>query len=166
VTWRPKSEICEEYDRLLGSCSLKRILMSTNIQQRFPWIRGILGSPGVFATTGQEPKDEQFGVVASIGSSQGCEGRWIREIHWVVLSSRRLKPCGGGVEYLHRDPASRRRQRKGKSRIWNSKIWPQVLRNSYPKITALTRASRIANDRPVLSSERAPQINKPATVSK
>jgi hypothetical protein len=25
--------------------------------------------------------------------------------------------CGGGVEYLHRDPASRRRRRKGKSRI-------------------------------------------------
>jgi hypothetical protein len=26
-------------------------------------------------------------------------------------------PCGGGFEYLHRDPASRRRRRKGKSRI-------------------------------------------------
>jgi hypothetical protein len=26
-------------------------------------------------------------------------------------------PCGGGVEYLHRNPASRRRRRKGKSRI-------------------------------------------------
>jgi hypothetical protein len=25
--------------------------------------------------------------------------------------------CGGGVEYLHRDPASRRRRRKGKSQI-------------------------------------------------
>jgi hypothetical protein len=24
-------------------------------------------------------------------------------------------PCGGGFEYLHRDPASRRRRRKGKS---------------------------------------------------
>jgi hypothetical protein len=29
---------------------------------------------------------------------------------------RRL-PCGGGFEYLHRDPASRRRRRKGKSQI-------------------------------------------------
>jgi chorismate-pyruvate lyase len=37
--------------RLLGNGSLKRILMSTNIQQRFPWIRGILGSPGVSVTT-------------------------------------------------------------------------------------------------------------------
>jgi hypothetical protein len=26
-------------------------------------------------------------------------------------------PCGGGVKYLHRDPASRRRRRKGKSEI-------------------------------------------------
>jgi hypothetical protein len=26
-------------------------------------------------------------------------------------------PCGGVVEYLHRDPASRRRRRKEKSRI-------------------------------------------------
>jgi hypothetical protein len=31
-------------------------------------------------------------------------------------------PCGGRVEYLHRDPVSRRRQRKGKSQIWDSKI--------------------------------------------
>jgi hypothetical protein len=50
-------------------------------------------------------------------------------------------PCGGGVEYLHRDPASRRRRRKGKSQIWDSKIWPRVLRDSDPKMTALARAS-------------------------
>jgi hypothetical protein len=50
-------------------------------------------------------------------------------------------PCGGGVEYLHRDPASRRRRRKGKSRIWDSKIWPWVLRDSDPKMTALARTS-------------------------
>jgi hypothetical protein len=28
-----------------------------------------------------------------------------------------FNPCGGGVGYLHRDPASRRRRRKGKSQI-------------------------------------------------
>jgi hypothetical protein len=32
-------------------------------------------------------------------------------------------PCGGGVEYLHRDPASRRRRRNGKSQNGDSKIW-------------------------------------------
>jgi hypothetical protein len=26
---------------------------------------------------------------------------------------KEFNPCGGGVEYLHRDPASRRRRRKG-----------------------------------------------------
>jgi hypothetical protein len=30
---------------------------------------------------------------------------------------KEFNPCGGGVEYLHRDPASRRRRRKGKSQI-------------------------------------------------
>jgi hypothetical protein len=39
----------------------------------------------------------------------------------VVLKEGRLliplHPCGGGFEYLHRDPASRRRRRKGKSQI-------------------------------------------------
>jgi hypothetical protein len=37
----------------------------------------------------------------------------IREVNAVT----ELDPCGGGVEYLHRDPASRRRRRKGKSQI-------------------------------------------------
>jgi hypothetical protein len=45
-------------------------------------------------------------------------------------------PCGGGVEYLHRSPASRRRRQKGKSRIWDSKIW-----DSDPRMTVLARAS-------------------------
>jgi hypothetical protein len=52
-----------------------------------------------------------------------------------------IDPCGGGVEYLHRDPASRKRGRKGKSRIWDSKIWPRVLRDPDPKMTALVKAS-------------------------
>jgi hypothetical protein len=28
-------------------------------------------------------------------------------------AERESHPCGGGVEYLHRDPASRRKRRKG-----------------------------------------------------
>jgi hypothetical protein len=35
---------------LLGNGSLKVILMSTEIQQKFPWIRGNLGSPGDSST--------------------------------------------------------------------------------------------------------------------
>jgi hypothetical protein len=51
--------------------------------------------------------------------------------------------CGGWVEYLHRDPASRRRRRKGKSHIWDSKIWSRVQRDSDPRKTALARTSSI-----------------------
>jgi hypothetical protein len=51
-------------------------------------------------------------------------------------------PCGGGVEYLHPSPASRGRRRKGKSRIWDSKIWSRIPRDSDPRMTALVRTSR------------------------
>jgi hypothetical protein len=50
-------------------------------------------------------------------------------------------PCGGGVEYLHRDPASRRWRRKGKSQIWDSKIRSRVPRGWDPRMTALARTS-------------------------
>jgi hypothetical protein len=52
-------------------------------------------------------------------------------------------PCRGGVEYLHRDPASRRKLRKGKSQIWDSEMWSRVARDSFPRKTALARASSI-----------------------
>jgi hypothetical protein len=44
-----------------------------------------------------------------------------------------IRPCGGGVKYLHRDPASRRRRRKVKSQIWDSKIWPRAPRDLDPR---------------------------------
>jgi hypothetical protein len=65
-------------------------------------------------------------------------------LHGVIFQNIELfitNPCGGRFEYLHRDPASRRRRRKGKSRIWDSKIWSRVLRDSDPRMTALARAS-------------------------
>jgi hypothetical protein len=63
-----------------------------------------------------------------------------------------LYPCGGGFEYLHRDPASRRGRRKGKSQIWDSKIWSRVPRDSDPRKTAPS------------SRQRAPHKNKTVTV--
>jgi hypothetical protein len=72
------------------------------------------------------------------------------------LKEYKRNPCEGGVEYLHRDPASRKRRRKGKSQIWESKIWSRVPRGSDPRKTARARTSSIrTKDRPVLSSERA-----------
>jgi hypothetical protein len=63
-----------------------------------------------------------------------------------------------GVEYLHRDPVSRRGRRKGKSQIWDSKIWSRVPRDSDPRKTALARASSIykRQTRPLIR-EGAPQ---------
>jgi hypothetical protein len=78
------------------------------------------------------------------------------------------RPCGGGFEYLHRSPAIRRRRQKvepgawghiwvnlflgdintgtwpsrlGESRIWDSKMWSWVPRDSGPRMTAVARAS-------------------------
>jgi hypothetical protein len=40
-----------------------------------------------------------------------------------------------------RQPASRKRRQKGKSLIWDSKIWSRVPRDSDPKMTRLAKAS-------------------------
>jgi hypothetical protein len=67
-------------------------------------------------------------------------------------------PCGGGVEYFHRDPANRRRRRKAKSQTWDSKIWSRDPRDLDPTKTALARASSIYKwqTRPLVR-EGAPQ---------
>jgi hypothetical protein len=55
------------------------------------------------------------------------------------LPLKRVLPCGGGIEYLHRNPTCRKRRRKGKSRIWDSKIWSRVPWEKDLKMTALSR---------------------------
>jgi hypothetical protein len=60
----------------------------------------------------------------------------------VLRSYKREDPCGGGVEYLDRDPASRRRRRKWKSQICFIKILPtcpmfKVLSNSKRAFTSI-----------------------------
>jgi hypothetical protein len=61
-------------------------------------------------------------------------------------------------------PTSRRRRRKGKSQIWDSKIWLRVPRDSEPRKTALVRPAAYTRYRPVFSLERAPHENKTVTV--
>jgi hypothetical protein len=46
------------------------------------------------------------------------------------------------IEYLHRDPASRRRRRKGKFQNWDSKIWSRDPRDSDPRKIVLERAQQ------------------------
>jgi hypothetical protein len=72
--------------------------------------------------------------------------------------------CGGGIEYLHRDPASRRRRRKGKSQIWDSKIWSRDQKDSDQTKTTLGGPAAYTKGSPILSSERAPYNNKTVTV--
>jgi hypothetical protein len=67
-------------------------------------------------------------------------------------------PCGGGVEYLHRSPASRRRQCKGESQIWDSKLWSRVPKDSDPRKTIQVRTSSIYKRQTcALVREGAPQ---------
>jgi hypothetical protein len=80
-------------------------------------------------------------------------------IHSEAIS--RDRPSGGGVEYFHRSPVSHRRRRKGKSRIWDTKIWWRVPRDSDPRMTALASPAAIVNDGAVLLSNR----NKSLVVS-
>jgi hypothetical protein len=78
------------------------------------------------------------------------------------LETSQSNPCGGGVEYFHRDPASRKRRRSLKSetvkygREYQGTWTRERLRWEDP--AAYTK------DRPVLSSERAPHKNKTVTV--
>jgi hypothetical protein len=65
----------------------------------------------------------------------------VAAIYQVSRNSQGTYPCGGGVEYLHRDPVSRRRRRNGKSQIWDGKMWSRVQRGSDQRMTALARAS-------------------------
>jgi hypothetical protein len=63
-----------------------------------------------------------------IATGYGLGGRGsIFESGTIFFSSPQGEnPCGGGVEYLHRHPASRRRRRIGKSQFRDSKIRSQV----------------------------------------
>jgi hypothetical protein len=87
----------------------------------------------------------------------------LRHLYSYSYTDMSFIPCGGGFEYFHCSPASRRRRRKGKSRIGESKIWSRVPRDSDPRMTSLAWPAAVVNDTPVLSSERAPHVNKLTT---
>jgi hypothetical protein len=85
---------------------------------------------------------------------------------WTVRLS---VPCSvrqaGGFEYLHRDPATPH------GRDSNFQTWVKTVKYGHESYGTRTKKwlrwrgpVAIANGRPVLSSERAPEINKPATV--
>jgi hypothetical protein len=69
-----------------------------------------------------------------------------------------LRTSSKASAHCHRNSPSRKRRRKGKSQIWDSKIRSQVPRDSDPRKTALARANRICKGqtRPLVR-EGAPQ---------
>jgi hypothetical protein len=70
----------------------------------------LLGSGSLdSAATDNRITEEQFEMVTYIRAA------------WKLWKGVEI-PCGGGVEYLHLNPACRRRRPKGKSRIWDSKL--------------------------------------------
>jgi hypothetical protein len=79
--------------------------------------------------------------------------------------TRSFIPCGGGTEYFNHNPASRRRRQKGKSRMWESKIWSRVPWDSDPRMTALAGASSNYKRQTRRPSDRALHINKLAADS-
>jgi hypothetical protein len=95
----------------------------------------------VFATFQHAFQFQSSGLILrSIDPLLGSCNSWTTTMETGVFSVWSM-PCGGGVEYLHRSPASRRRRQKGNSRIWDSKIWSRVPRDSDLRMTALARSS-------------------------
>jgi hypothetical protein len=115
-----------------------------------------LGKHVPVATNTQATIDELTWTMFSVRSVQSGYKR--REL---VIWYEARDPYGGGVEYPHRDPASHRRRREGKSRNWDSKIWSPVPRDSNPRKTALARANSMYKNRPVLRQRGHPTKSRP-----
>jgi hypothetical protein len=101
----------------------------TTVGDRFMWQELIACCQVMMTCTLRNNRRSVFSVHGR------CRG-YIRKWYGTLL----MIPCGGGFEYLHRNPASHRRRRKRKSQIWDSKLWSRVLWESDPKMSALARA--------------------------
>jgi hypothetical protein len=97
----------------------------------------ICGTPGHSGARPHTCKSFFFNILIFCLSSRRWFMLCLAFIPYLVAANT----CGGGVEYLHRDPASRRRRRKGQSQNWDSKLWSRDPRDSDPWKTALARAS-------------------------
>jgi hypothetical protein len=114
-----------------------------------------LGKQVSASTDTQATTEKLLGIVFSVRSARsGNKRRELVNWYWYLVPY----PCGGGVQYLHRDPASRRRRRKGKSQSETVKYGLKSQGNSDPRKTALARASSTykRQTRPLVG-EGAPQ---------
>jgi hypothetical protein len=82
-----------------------------------------------------------------------------------VIKGQRMsfewEPCGGGVEYLHRESASRRRRRKGSLKTGTVKYGREIQGTRTRETLRWRGPAAYTKDRPVLSSERAPHTKRP-----
>jgi hypothetical protein len=150
--------------------SLKPERVKYDHESQGTWTRGRLRWRGPAACTKDRPvlssergphKNKTVTIKESGARHQGILINWLSVAMWLWLWFER---CGGGVEYYHRSSASRKRRRKGKSRIWDSKIWSRVPRDSDPRMTALVRtSSNCKREIRPLVSESAP-YQQPATI--
>jgi hypothetical protein len=90
-----------------------------------------------------------------------CYPNHLAGINGSQFRSKKRNPCGGGVEYLHRDPASRRRRRKGSLKSDTVKYGRKSQGARTREWLRWLGPAAIVNDRPVLSSERAPPSTNP-----
>jgi hypothetical protein len=74
-------------------------------------------------------------------------------------------PCGGGFEYLQRDPANRRRRRKESLKFETLKYGHEYQGTQTCERLRWRGPASYTKDRPALSSERAPHTNKTLTVN-
>jgi hypothetical protein len=110
----------------------------------------------------QRPANNNRGIVFSAQSTKQHLNR-NREMVFSVWDISCIT-CGGGVEYLHRSPATHRRQRKGSHESETVKYGREYHGTCTRDWLRWRGPAAILNGRPVLLSERAPHINKPATV--
>jgi hypothetical protein len=128
-----------------------------NQQTGFPR-EEILGISRRFRYNGyKRPNHKVFGVVAPVRCSRSYKREFIREFN--------SYPCGGGVEYLHRDPASRRRRQKGSLISETVKYGLKSQGTRTRKRLRWQGPAAYTKDKPDLSSERAPHKNKTVIVT-
>jgi ribosomal protein L33 len=116
-----------------------------------------------------EKQDRNCQIVINIWSTPRLTD-WLTVSRNVTLTST---SCGGGVEYLHRNPASRRGRRKGSLQLETAKYchesqWTRTrewLRRGEPAAIVNDRSSSSQGERPISTNPQLSDSNKNLVVS-
>jgi hypothetical protein len=91
--------------------------------------------------------------------------RPVQQVHEATIELLGDLPCGGGVEYLHRDPASRRRKRKASLEAETVKYGHESQGTRTRERLRWRGPAAYTNDRPILTLERMLYKDKNKTVT-